>query len=271
MKGWVYVISNQAMPGLIKIGYSTKDPELRARELNHTGSPYPYIVEYEMLIAEPYRLEQQVHKALRHHSEGREWFRCSAEEAIAVIQQVAEGKAIHEAFKRAEREKAEQIRREREQAELRRRYVDALIAKQTEDIKSEYRHRFEATESFKKYPFWMYWIGCAIGVGIVVVNIFPKISEGISFWLSVIGGAIAAYFLDSYIESRVRHSSEYKALVQERESRLEDARKSIVVSCPNCQKVLRFDVQRLLASENGVWKCPRCKTAVEPRLDDIRS
>jgi hypothetical protein len=50
MKGWVYVISNKAMEGLIKVGHSTKDPELRAQELDHTGSPHPYIVEYEMLI-----------------------------------------------------------------------------------------------------------------------------------------------------------------------------------------------------------------------------
>lgn len=264
MKGWVYVISNQAMPGLIKIGYSTKDPELRARELNHTGSPHPYIVEYEMLIDEPYRLEQQVHKALRHQGEGREWFRCSAEEAIAVIKQVAEGRAIHEVFKRAEREKAEQIRKEREEAEFRQKRIDALIARQIEIIQSEYRDRFRTTESFKKYPFWMYWIVCTIGVGIGVTIIAPKISESSIFWLSIISGAIAAYFLDSYIESRVRHSAEYKALVQERESTLEQARKAIVVSCPNCQKALRFDVQRLLSSENGTWKCPGCKTVVEP-------
>ena len=205
MKGWVYVISNQAMPGLIKIGYSTKDPELRARELNHTGSPHPYIVEYEMLIDEPYRLEQQVHKALRHHSEGREWFRCSAEEAIAVIQQVAEGKAIHEVFKRAEREKAETIRKQREEAEFRQKRIDALIARQTENIQSEYRDRFRTTESFKKYPFWMYWTGCTIGVSVGVAMIAPKVSEWSLFWLSIIGGAVAAYFLDGYIESRIKH------------------------------------------------------------------
>ena len=43
MKGWVYVISNQAMPDLVKVGFSTKDPTLRASELNHTGSPHPYV------------------------------------------------------------------------------------------------------------------------------------------------------------------------------------------------------------------------------------
>ena len=49
MKGWVYVISNKAMPGIIKVGYSNKDPKERAAELG-TGAPHPYKVEYEIEI-----------------------------------------------------------------------------------------------------------------------------------------------------------------------------------------------------------------------------
>jgi hypothetical protein len=125
MKGWVYIISNPAMPGLIKVGHSTKDPELRARELNHTGSPHPYIVEYEMLIEEPFRVEQQVHKALVSCRERKEWFRCLAEEAVAVIQRVIEGKAINETFKRVERKRAERIRKEQEEADCRQQKINA--------------------------------------------------------------------------------------------------------------------------------------------------
>lgn len=99
MKGWVYIISNPAMPGLIKVGHSTKDPELRARELNGTGIPHSYVVEYEMLIEHPARVEQQVHKALLCIREGKEWFRCSREEAIAAIQRAAAGRAITESFR----------------------------------------------------------------------------------------------------------------------------------------------------------------------------
>jgi hypothetical protein len=44
MKGYVYVISNAAMPNYIKVGFSTKDPASRAQELG-TGSPFSYQVE----------------------------------------------------------------------------------------------------------------------------------------------------------------------------------------------------------------------------------
>lgn len=47
MRGWVYIITNKSMPGLVKIGYTMKDPELRAAELYNTGSPHPYKVDYD--------------------------------------------------------------------------------------------------------------------------------------------------------------------------------------------------------------------------------
>ncbi len=45
VRGWVYVITNAAMPGLVKVGYSLKDPSLRARGLGNTGAPHQYEVE----------------------------------------------------------------------------------------------------------------------------------------------------------------------------------------------------------------------------------
>lgn len=77
------------MPGLLKVGFSTKDPQLRARELSHTGSPRPYIVEYDALVRAPHETEQLIHKALRDQHDGKEWFKCTLEEAIAAIHSVA--------------------------------------------------------------------------------------------------------------------------------------------------------------------------------------
>lgn len=49
-KGFVYVLSNAGMPGLLKIGSSTKVPTARAAELNTTGVPSPFEVEYYCLV-----------------------------------------------------------------------------------------------------------------------------------------------------------------------------------------------------------------------------
>lgn len=85
VRGWVYVITNQAMPGLVKVGYSTKDPVLRAEELGSTGVPHPFEVVFDALVNSPREVEQRAHLRLAGRRERKEWFRCSASEAISAI------------------------------------------------------------------------------------------------------------------------------------------------------------------------------------------
>ena len=43
--GWVYILTNKAMPGLVKIGLTTRDLEEWAAELlGATGVPLPFVV-----------------------------------------------------------------------------------------------------------------------------------------------------------------------------------------------------------------------------------
>jgi len=93
VRGWVYVITNKAMPGLVKVGYTLKDPNLRAKELDSTGMPHPYVVEYEALVEDPYETEQLVHSRLSHALEAKEWFRCAVSVAVAELQAVV-GSAV---------------------------------------------------------------------------------------------------------------------------------------------------------------------------------
>ncbi len=95
-KEYVYIISNKAMPGLYKVGYTSKDPQLRARELNSTGVPYGYFVEYEILINNAHATEKAAHRKLAQYREGKEWFRCSFETCVEAIHSVYHGKIFHE-------------------------------------------------------------------------------------------------------------------------------------------------------------------------------
>lgn len=96
MKGWVYIITTKAMPDLVKVGFSTKDPELRALELNHTGNPYPYEVKYDVLVNEPRNIEQTVHTLLKEYHTNKEWFNCSIDIAISAIREVAGNEVLLE-------------------------------------------------------------------------------------------------------------------------------------------------------------------------------
>lgn len=96
------------MPGIYKIGYSLKDPALRADELNSAASPHPFIVEYEVLIDDPFTVEQKTHSFLMEYREGKEWFRCSFDKCVSAIKQCYSGKIYHESFLKKNREEEHQ-------------------------------------------------------------------------------------------------------------------------------------------------------------------
>lgn len=90
MRGWVYVIRNKAIIGLVKIGFTTKDPILRAKEFNGTGVPFDFEVVFDALVDSPRDVEQSVHKSLAIYREGKEWFRCEVEVAVNQIRNNAQ-------------------------------------------------------------------------------------------------------------------------------------------------------------------------------------
>jgi hypothetical protein len=98
MKGWVYVMSNVAMPGILKIGFSMKDPNLRAADLGNTGVPHPYVVEFEVLVEAPAQIEQEVHRSLANVRDGKEWFSVTLPEAIDAIKDIVGDQILFEQF-----------------------------------------------------------------------------------------------------------------------------------------------------------------------------
>jgi hypothetical protein len=90
-KGFVYVLSNQALTGLVKIGYTIKVPDARAVELEGTGVPAPFVVEYYCLVKDAPIIEASVHELLgpQGFSSGREFFKVSVSQAIDAIESCA--------------------------------------------------------------------------------------------------------------------------------------------------------------------------------------
>ncbi|WP_313382839.1 GIY-YIG nuclease family protein [Pantoea sp.] len=82
LNGWVYVLSNEAMPGIYKIGMTTTAPEIRAREISQgTGVPMPYVVEHAFHSYNPKQDEAEIHEMLAEHrlNPNREFFSCHME------------------------------------------------------------------------------------------------------------------------------------------------------------------------------------------------
>ena len=79
-KGYVYVLSNKCMPGLYKVGYTTRDVAARAREISGaTGVPIPFNIERAYPVANAKAIEASVHNKLDKYriNKKREFFQVS--------------------------------------------------------------------------------------------------------------------------------------------------------------------------------------------------
>ncbi|MBF0258331.1 MAG: GIY-YIG nuclease family protein [Desulfamplus sp.] len=88
MKGWVYIMTNKAMPDIVNVSYTMKDPAFRPAEMSHSESPYPYVIEHKFLVEKPHEFEKILTGRLEKQKEGKNWFRCSIEDAVAEIKNV---------------------------------------------------------------------------------------------------------------------------------------------------------------------------------------
>jgi hypothetical protein len=80
--GWIYVMSNQAFPELLKVGYTLGDPKDRVRELSSsTAVPHPFEIDFLFVCENPQEVEQKVHRRLHAHrvNPQREFFRTSSD------------------------------------------------------------------------------------------------------------------------------------------------------------------------------------------------
>lgn len=88
--GSVYVLKNPALSDVVKIGYTKRSAQKRARELSGTGVPGEWHVAYEIGTNRPKRVEKKVHRKFSHRKvrDGGEFFKVDPEEAARVIKKV---------------------------------------------------------------------------------------------------------------------------------------------------------------------------------------
>lgn len=90
--GFVYVLSNRSMPGMVKIGKTTRDPRTRAGELFASGVPTPFIIEATIETPNITETELTVHRILGAHrvNKKREFFHVSVVEAVNALRRAVD-------------------------------------------------------------------------------------------------------------------------------------------------------------------------------------
>ncbi len=89
MSGIIYILTNAAMPGLVKLGMTdAASVEDRMRDLDNTSLPLPFECFYAAEVADPRRVEKALHEAFDDNRirPSREFFRISPDKPKAIIQ-----------------------------------------------------------------------------------------------------------------------------------------------------------------------------------------
>ena len=87
-EGFVYVLTNASMPGLIKLGFTTQSPPKRAEQLSReTPVPTPFNVACYWRVKDPYVLEQMLGADLKESNAGKEFYRLTPEHVSELVQE----------------------------------------------------------------------------------------------------------------------------------------------------------------------------------------
>lgn len=88
--GYVYILTNPSLDGMIKVGRTVRDSRSRARELFTTGLPTPFQVAFEIFSDHHEKLEADFHQELLDFrvSSSREFFRYPLDKAIVLLQKL---------------------------------------------------------------------------------------------------------------------------------------------------------------------------------------
>jgi len=119
----VYVLTNPAMPGLVKIGKTTQDEvDQRMRQLFSTGVPVPFECAFACRVPNAGEVERALHHAFGSSriNPTREFFRIEPERVISIlkllhVEEVTEQleRSIESDATQADLQAAEQLKRER--------------------------------------------------------------------------------------------------------------------------------------------------------------
>ena len=84
----IYILTNESMPNLIKIGLTKRDDlNIRIKELYTTGVPLPFNIYYACLVNDSKRTEDILHKLFKENriNKKREFFQIDPEKVITAL------------------------------------------------------------------------------------------------------------------------------------------------------------------------------------------
>ena len=92
---YIYILENDTMPGLVKIGFTKNKPSERVKQINSaTGVAIDFDVKYQYPCFNAHDLEKEIHIYLESQgfrvNKKKEFFNITVEQAISVIERIGD-------------------------------------------------------------------------------------------------------------------------------------------------------------------------------------
>lgn len=186
-KGFVYIMSNPSMPGLIKVGMTRKVPSDRADDLISTAVPDSFEVQYYAFFDDRFSAEKAAHRKLKKYHYKKEFFKTDVATAIWAIEETGiPFKRLHSKYhddikvkEIAQQKSIEEEKKRREQA----------IKKRKRDIDlDEIEQRISQKEAIWNI-FWKIWV-MGGGVVLIAIDLYVFDPKIIGCWVMLLVGLI---------------------------------------------------------------------------------
>ena len=275
-KGWVYVITNNAMPNIVKIGFTYRKPEERAYELGrgNSGAPLPYKVKYCIFTDFPYKVEQKVHSKLRNKRVGKEWFKVSPEHAVMIIKEIAEdiNKSAKEKYVDIDKKVIEEKYKIRKATMI----LDKIFEKIEKNIQDEYGKRkkliankhdknieiFISENSPSCWDTFFKWVIYIFGFLFLLAAIGnANIRPASIVFLIVLSSIISYYIREAKQESEIdnlKKSKSYIKLLSKKKSHLKQIEEECNLKLASINALKKEYVNLIKTEKKLMFICPYC-------------
>lgn len=143
--GYIYILTHEAMPDLVKIGKTDTSVEERMRSLNNTSVPHGFKCFYAAEVKDSADVEHRLHEAFRDSHAGKEFFEIHPSRVKHVLEMVALRDVTPREEIVADKEEEEQILRNEKRRYTRRFSMFRIGLKVGDQLSFSHDERITAT------------------------------------------------------------------------------------------------------------------------------
>ena len=210
MKGWIYIITNLAMPGLVKVELSNQQPEAKELALNQDTDdlPFPFVIEHKVSITVPQTF-RGLKEQLAVFDAGKGWYRRNVSQVIFSLSNLQKdedsptgndgGSGVNKNLSDEERNLASI-----QEVQEWRSYIGAQGFYAEQNIKKHYKIMLEAT--YYEPSVWKYCLFTFITILLLIE--FLEVGGSVLFWGILTLSIVIILLIKEYLDGRIRVESE---------------------------------------------------------------